>query len=144
MAPHTNDPYRAYNFKLEIQGVAEGHFTECLDMDIAIQELEYREAGTSQVVRKIPGRTEYASLTLRYGLTDSTDLWSWFQQSVKGAVERRNVSIVLLGPEGVNEALRWNLFNAWPSRWRGMPLGTLSREMAIETLTLAFDTLERG
>jgi len=23
------DPYRAYNFKLVVQGVTEGHFTEC-------------------------------------------------------------------------------------------------------------------
>ncbi len=25
----TSDPYRSYNFKLEIDGVAEGYFTEC-------------------------------------------------------------------------------------------------------------------
>jgi phage tail-like protein len=140
----SSDPYRAYNFKLEIQGVTEGHFTECSGLEVKVQTLEYREAGTSQGVRKLPGRTEYAAVTLRYGLTRSTDLWSWFQKSVQGEVERRNVSILLLGPEGVNEVLRWNLIDAWPSGWRGMPLDAQSREVAIETLTLAFDRLERA
>ena len=28
------DPYRAYNFKLQIQGVTEGHFTQCSGLEV--------------------------------------------------------------------------------------------------------------
>ena len=41
------DPYRAYNFKLQINGVNQGHFTECSGLGIKIEPVKYREAGTS-------------------------------------------------------------------------------------------------
>ena len=91
------DPFRAYNFKLEIQGVTAGHFTEVTGFDISVQAIPYREAGVGQVVRQIPGQVEYGAITLRYGLTSSRELWDWFMSSVKGKVERRNVSIVMVG-----------------------------------------------
>jgi len=85
------DPYRAYNFKLEIQGVVEGHFTECDGLSVKVHSLAYREGGASQVTRRLPGPVEYSDVTLRYGLTASRELWDWFMSAVKGAVERKNV-----------------------------------------------------
>src|SRR5688572_27307770 len=93
------DPYRAYNFKLQIQGVTEGHFTEVSGLGARIHVLSYREGGVSQVVRRLPGRIEYGDVTLRYGLTQSAELWGWFITGLKGTVERRNVSILMLDPD---------------------------------------------
>jgi phage tail-like protein len=145
-APGVVDPYRSYNFKLDIKGVTEAHFTECSGMGIKIEAIEYREAGNNQVVRKIPGPVRYGEITLRYGLTDSKQLWDWLMTAAKGKVERRNVSIIMLDSDGNDPApgLQWNLFEAWPSEWRGARLDTLGREAAIETLTLVYDTLDRG
>jgi len=139
-----NDPYRAYNFKLEIQGVTEGHFTSCSNMAIKVDAIEYREGGTGQVVHRLPGRVHYDPITLRYGLTASSDLWDWMMTAVKGTVERKNVSIVILDADGATEVARWDLVNAWPSVWRGAMLDALSHEAAIEELTLVFETLDRG
>ncbi len=138
------DPYRAYNFKLIIQGVTEGHFTECSNMGIKVDAISYREGGQSQVVHRIPGRVEYADLTLRYGLTLSMELWNWLMTGVKGKVERKNVSIAMLDSDGVSEVLRWNLVNAWVAEWRGAVLDALGHQIAIESITLVFETLERG
>jgi phage tail-like protein len=140
----TVDPYRAYNFKLEIQGVTEGHFTECTGLGVKVDAIAYREGGVNQLVRRLPGRVEYADLTLRYGLTTSADLWQWFMSAVKGKVERRNVSVVMLDADGVTEALRWNLIQAWVREWRGALLDALGREAAIESVTLVYEALERG
>ena len=139
-----NDPYRAYNFKLLIQGVTEGHFTRCSQMGIKVDTIEYREGGTTQVVHKLPGRVDYEPITLHYGLTASIELWNWMMTAVKGKVERKNVSIAILDADGVTEVSRWDLVNAWPSKWRGAPLDALGREAAIEELTLVFETLDRG
>ena len=138
------DPYRNFNFRLEIRGVTEAHFTECSGLGIRVHTIRYREGGVGQVVRSIPGAVEYSEVTLRYGLTRSRDLWDWFMRTVRGQVERRNISIVVLEPNGADEALRWNFVNAWPSEWRGAALDALGREAAIEELKLAFDTLERA
>ncbi len=140
----STDPYRAYTFKLEIQGVTEGHFTQCSGMSVRVPSIPYREAGAGQIVHRLPGPIEYGEITLRYGLTTSTQLWQWFQTAVKGQVERRNVSIVMLGDDGATPVLQWNLINAWPTEWRGALLDALGHEAAIESITLVFETLDRA
>jgi phage tail-like protein len=138
------DPYRNYNFKLEIQGVTQGHFTQCSTIGARVQALSYREGGLQQVVRRLPGQVEYGDVTLRYGLTSSNELWLWFLTAVKGTVERKNVSVIMLAADGSTEVMRWNLVNVWPREWRGAPLDALGQEVAIESLTLVYETLERG
>jgi phage tail-like protein len=138
------DPYGAYNFKLVIQGVTEGHFTQCTGLGVRVEAIKYREGGISQVVHRLPGRVEYADVTLRYGLTASKELWLWLDSAVKGAVQRRNVSVIVLAQDGVTEAVRFNLLNAWPSSWVGAPLDALGHEVAIEEMTLVYETLERA
>jgi len=137
------DPLRAYNFKLLINNVTEGHFTEVSGLGVQVERISYREAGNNAVVRAIPGRVTYASVSLRYGLTSSHELWERLLAAVEGKVHRRHVSIVMLDPSGATEVLRWNLINAWPQEWHGTPLDALSRELAIETLVLAHEGLQR-
>lgn len=137
------DPLRAYNFKLLVNNITEGHFTEVTGLGVKVERISYREGGNNSVVRAIPGRVTYAAVTLRFGLTVSTDLWDWLMSAVEGRVQRRNVSIVMLDPAGSTEVLRWNLINAWPQEWYGSPLDALSQELAIETLVLAHEGLHR-
>ena len=54
------DPYRAYNFKLLINGVTDGHFTEVSGLGVQVERISYREAGNDAVVRAIPGRVTYS------------------------------------------------------------------------------------
>jgi phage tail-like protein len=137
------DPYRAYNFKLLINNVTEGHFTEVTGLGLQVERIAYREAGNGSVIRAIPGRVTYPPVTLRYGLTSSTDLWDWLMTAVAGRVDRRNVSVVMLDSGGTSEVLRWNLLNAWPQEWYGSPLDAMSHALAIETLVLAHEGMQR-
>lgn len=138
------DPYRSYNFKLEIQGITEGHFTECAGLGVRVRTIPYREGGTSQVIHQLPGRVEYSEVTLRYGLTSSRLLWDWMMSAVKGRVERRNVSIVMMSEDGATPVMQWNLINAWVAEWRGAPLDALGQEAAIETVSLVFESIDRA
>lgn len=137
------EPLRAYNWKLEMQGVSEAHFVECSGLRAKVEVIRWREGGNNQVIRHLPGPIDYGSLTLRYGLTNSNELWNWFQSIVKGNVERRNFSVVMLNTVG-EESLRWNLLSAWPAEWHGAPLHALGQEAAIESITFVFDGLEKG
>ncbi len=144
-APGAADPYRNYNFKLDMQGVTEAHFTECSGMGIRVDAIDYREGGNNQVVRRLPGQVHYSEITLRYGLTDSKQLWDWLMTVIKGQVDRRNVSIIMLGADGndTTPGLQWDLERAWPADWRGAKLDALGREAAIESLTLVFESMAR-
>lgn len=138
------DPYRDFNFKLEVDGVTEGHFAECSGLSVQVDVIDYREGGNQQVTHKLPGAVHYDGITLRYGLTRSTDLWDWLQTVVQGRTQRRHVSIVMLEPDGQTQAMRWNLLDTWPSHWRGARLDARGSEVAFESLTLQFEGLERA
>ena len=137
------DPVGNYNFRVDISGVEAGHFTECSSLSIDVEAIAYREGGFNQIVRRIPGRVEYGDVVLRYGLTQSTELWEWMQTVVEGKLQRKDVSIIMLDTDGATEVMRWNLSSAWPSQWRGAPVDAMGREIAIESMTLVFESLSR-
>jgi phage tail-like protein len=135
------DPYPNYNFKIEIDGMVDAHFAECGPVAARLPAMSYAEGG-SPVVHRIPGRVEYADVTLRWGLSSSKELWMWFQNAVKGTVERKTVAIVVYASDGTTEKVRWNLINAWPKEFQCAALNARGAEIAIYALSLAFETLE--
>ena len=102
------DPYRVYNFRVEIDGIDRGGFRECTGLDSTQEPTEYRE-GTDRAitVRKLSGLVKYSNISLKWGLSDDTDLWAWISSSTEGNTERRNGSIVLMNDRG-EETARWN------------------------------------
>jgi len=143
------DPYRNYNFLIEIDGITQAGFQECSGgLSSEIDVTEYREGGYSpnidqgSTVRKLPGMTKYSNIILKWGITDSKDLYEWHRRIVKGKVERKNGSLILLDTEG-NEKIRWNFFNGWPSKWTGPDFNAKSSDVAIETLEIAHEGIER-
>jgi phage tail-like protein len=143
--PADVDPYRAYQFKLIIDGTPKGHFTRVTGMGIHIDPIAYREGGENQTVRQLVGRTTYDPVTLWFGLikADTESLWQWLMRGVAGDTAPKNVSIVVLGAGGSGEKVRYNLNGAWPSHWRGAELDAMSRDIAVEQLTLVYESLTR-
>lgn len=136
------DPYRAYNFKFEVNGTVQGHFVRVDGLGFKLERILYRAGGEHAQVRSIPGRVEYKPVTLRYGLTDSSDMVRWLFAVAEGRTVRQNVSIAMLDDTGSREVRRWNLLAAWPCEWNGAALDALGNELAIESLTIAYDRLE--
>ncbi len=139
-----DDIYRAYNFKLDIQGVTSGYFTEVSGLGVKVEAVEYRAGGDAPWIRRLPGWAKVGEVTLRYGLSKSNSLWDWFKEGLEGKVTRKDVSIILLGTDGVQEVTRWNLFRAWLSDWRATQLNAMAPAAAIETMTLVADELNRA
>ncbi|HZM90325.1 MAG TPA: phage tail protein [Blastocatellia bacterium] len=139
------DPFNNFNFLVEIDGITRAAFQEASGFDSMIDVIEHREGGENTTVRKLPGMTKYSNITLKWGTAPDTDLYDWHRQWVTGdpAANRRNGSIVLLDRQG-QEQIRWNFFNAWPSKWTGPSFNAEGNDVAIETLELAHEGLERA
>lgn len=137
------DPYLSRNFKLLINNVTGALFTGVSGLGFSIENISFREAGNNTIVRAVPGRITYTPVLLSAGMSASAELWDWIATVVRGKVSRRNVSIAMLDSTGSSEVMRWNLLNAWPQEWRSGPLDAMSRELAIESLVLAHEGLER-
>jgi phage tail-like protein len=138
------DPFRAYNFKLLIDGVTEGHFIQCGGLRAEVKVIPYREGGGGTVVRKLAGQLNMGQLTLSYGFTSSPELWNWFLASMSGQPQRKNVSVLMLGMDGLTEMLRYNLLDSWPCDWEVAAFDALSNQVAIARLVLTFESINRG
>ena len=138
------DPYRNFNFLVELDGIAQASFTECTGLEATTEVIETREGGDNTTVRKLPGKTTYSDITLKWGLTDSNELWQWRQQAINGTVVRKNGSVVVYDLANRKEVVRWNFINAWPTKWEGPGLNASGKEVAIETLVLAHEGVARA
>lgn len=137
------DPYLNFNFLVEIDGITRAAFHEVSGFDSTIDVIEHREGGKNTTPLKLPGMTKHSNIVLKWGMTDDQELYRWHRDVVKGTVLRRNGSIVLLDRRG-QEVARWNFFNAWPAKWDGPDFNAEGNDVAIETLELAHEGVERA
>lgn len=135
------DPFRSFNFAVEIDGIARAGFRECSGLDASQDPIEYREGTEGPTARKLPGLVKYSNITLKWGMTDDAELWDWRKRAMTGKVERKNGSIVLLDDTGA-EKMRWNFREAWPTKWTGPSFNATGNEVAIETLEIAHEGLD--
>jgi phage tail-like protein len=136
------DPYKNYRFRLEIDGIQQAGFTECSGLSSEVQVVEYREGGESTEVRKLPGMAKCSDINLKWGLTDSRELYDWHLRAVNGQVQRKNGSVVILDDLG-QEKIRWNFFNAWPNKYTVPDLSAKGNEAAIASMTVVCERLQR-
>ncbi|MCQ9181337.1 phage tail protein [Streptomyces sp. IBSBF 2953] len=137
------EPFRNFNFLVELDGIAQASFRECSGLGSTTEVIENREGGDNTTVRKLPGKTSYSDITLKWGLTGSHELWDWRQQVVDGTVARKNGSIVVYDLSNHTEVARWNFVSAWPTKWEGASFSAKGADVAVDTLVLAHEGLSR-
>lgn len=136
------DPYKNFRFLLEIDAITQAGFSDCSGFGSKVEVVEYREGGDAPTVRKLPGKNSYPDITLKWGVTDSRELYDWHLAAVNGKIERKNGSIILLDDVG-QEKVRWNFFTAWPSSYDAPDFSAKGNDVAIDTLILSCERLER-
>lgn len=136
------DPTRGYHFQVEIGGIQRGGFREASGLDTTQDAIEYREGTDPITARKLPGLVKHSNIVLKWGHSDDHDLFDWRNEVASGKLERKSGSVIQLDEEG-KEIGRWNFTNAWPSKWVGPSYNATGNEVAIETLELAVEGLER-
>jgi phage tail-like protein len=139
-----DDPYRNFRFRVEIQGIAIASFAEASIPDSTTDPVEYREGLDSPYSRKLSGPTKYGNLTLKKGLTDSMDLYNWRKQvEDSGAINaRKSISLVLVDEEGKDKS-RWNIFEAWPTKYSSSGFDAKGNAIVIDSLELALEKITR-
>jgi len=138
------DPHLNYRFKLEIDSLISAGFQEATIPDSTQEPVEYREGTDPPFARKFAGLVKFGTITLKRGVTDSMELYNWRRQVEDGNLSeaRRSVNIILLDAEG-NDAARWELKEAWPSKYDSSDLSASGNEVMVETLELQIEQLRR-
>ncbi|MCB6608864.1 phage tail protein [[Clostridium] symbiosum] len=136
-------PRAKFRFRLEIDGLEAGKFSEVSGFDAAVEPIEYREgdmaAGTPM---KVAGLRKYGTITLKNGVIEGKDVYGWMEKGTAGEVERKTVTVSLLD-EMQNVAAVWKITNAWPAKYSVPDFNADSCEIAVESLELAHEGLVR-
>lgn len=138
------DPYRNFRFKIEIDGIQTASFAEATVPESTTDPVEYREGTDLPSQRKLSGLTKYGNITLKKGLTDSMELYQWRklveQSGAKKA--RKNISIVLIDEDGTDKA-RWDIVEAWPTKYDPSDLSAKGNEVLVEVLEIVHEGIKR-
>jgi phage tail-like protein len=140
-------PFLAFNFAVEIhragegKPLAEGAFSDCDGLEMTMDVKTIKEGGAPDRAIRLNGPVGYSNLTLKRGMTDNFDLWTWFEDSVADPRLRADAEVVLLGPDG-SERARFQLSRCVPIKMKAPTLSSTGTAVAIEELQIAYERLK--
>ena len=134
-------PLVKFSFRVKI-GDTEILFQEVTGLNAETQAIEYRAGNSKQFSTvKMPGIKKYGNITLKKGIfKDDKVLWDMYKKVTMNTFERKTVTISLLD-EANNEAMNWELTNAFPCKMTVTDMKSDNNEPAIETMELAHEGL---
>ena len=139
-----SDPLRNFRFRLEVDQITQGYFSEVAIGETTTEAIDYREGTEPTHVRKLPGLTKYGNITLKRGVTDSQVIWQWHKDILDGKIgdKRKTVSITVIDEAGQDKA-RFVVAEAWPTKYDPSDLNGKGNEVFIELLELVNEGIER-
>jgi phage tail-like protein len=140
------------SFVLTVQGIEIGAFTEVTGLAATIDVEEILEGGQNQFVHKAPKALKWPNVTLKRGITNEDELFSWLRacsgtglSGNHNSVTRRLVTISVMVTAHPRRPLRaWSLSDAFPVKWTGPRFAASSRDLATEELEVAHHGITVG
>ncbi|MGE5381389.1 MAG: phage tail protein [Methylocystaceae bacterium] len=140
MSRSGKDPGVAFRFKVELDGLLVADFSEVSGLEAETEYQVIREGGVNDYEHHFVTIRKYPPLVLRRGFTNGSELWNWYEATIKGKFQRKNGSIILLDASG-KEKYRWNFLQSYPVKWVGPQLKADAIEVAIESLEIVHQGL---
>jgi phage tail-like protein len=135
------DPYRGFNFRVEIDGITVGSFSNVSGLSSDGDVVEYRNGDDVPLrVRKLMGLRKVSNIKVERGYGVNRELWTWRNNIVNGIPDRRNGAIVLMDEER-NDVLRWEFVGGWIHKIDGPTLNAKGNDVAIESLEIVIESL---
>ena len=147
-------PFTAFNFEVEITvpdllpKVCNAAFSECDGLEMTLEAKTIREGGNNGVQIRLTGPRAHGQLTLKRGMTDSLDLWDWFDAVLLNPGLRADADVFVLAPQrnadgSRIERARFALKRCLPVKLKAPALNAKDGLVAIEELQLAYESLAR-
>lgn len=134
------DPYLAYNFVVEIDGVIVAGFNDVSGLSIETQVERKNFGGENHKEHTFFVQTKYSDITLKHGITGDSYMWDWYEKVINGRIQRRSGSIYLLNDFG-EPKVWWDFLDACPIKWEGPVFSATNNAVAIESIVLTHNGL---
>jgi phage tail-like protein len=149
--PPTNEkvnyPFMAFNFAIEIkvegvaQQIVDAAFAECDGLEMTMDVKTIREGGNNGKQIRLTGPMNYASLTLKRGMTETFDLWRWVELMQTNPEVRADAEVVIFSTDKKVKA-KFKLARCVPVKLKAPALNAKDGGVAIEELQLAYESLK--
>ncbi len=143
------DPFAAFKFVVEVEGILKAFFMECSGLEISTDVFEYQEGGLNEYTHKLPGRMKLSNVTLKRGVAVSNELYNWFKKMTDDilsgtAISKKKVTIKLYSTVSNDKSMTWTLQDAFPVKWVGPSFKTDDSSIAVETIEFAHHGITMG
>lgn len=137
------DPYRGFNFRVEIDGTTVASFSEVSGLTADGHAVEYREGKDSMnAVRKLVGLRNFPTpITLKRGYTKDSTFWDWYTQVATGDPKGRRSGTIVLRDETQTDVLFFHFSNGFLNKVEGPHMTASGNEVAIESAEIVHEGL---
>ena len=143
-------PFTAFNFVVSLylpgqsDALCSAAFSECDGLEMNLAPKTIREGGNNNQPIHLLGPVSYGQLTLKRGMSETFDLWDWFEkvtQMGQGGL-RASGEVIMLASDGVTEQVRITLSGCLPVKLKAPALNAQSGLVAIEEMQIAYEMLK--
>lgn len=136
-------PLRSSSFVVDC-GVTRPEFSSAELPEATVDVTAYRGgSGHPGQTTEQPGAVTYGRLVLRRPIMPGDlDLWRWWKETRDGAEDVGREVVVSLLDSRQEPVAAWVFSAAFPAAYRISPLDATSDALVMETVELAFDTME--
>ncbi|MEF8817229.1 MAG: phage tail protein [Salinibacter sp.] len=148
----TARPFTTFNFRVRIElggePLCNAAFSACNGLEMTMEPETHREGGNNVTEYKMIGPVTYGQVTLRRGMTETYDLWGWFDQISQPTNYRTRARTVveMLPSEGNGDQspadVRFTLHKCLPVKLSAPDLNASEGGVAIEEMQLTYERLD--
>jgi len=149
------NPFLTYNFLIKWDSKPVAAVTTVSGLTRRTAVVSFHAGGQPQSALKIPGQTDYEPVRLQRGITTDTSfedwanlMWNFPNTQALGnetqlATFRKPMQIELYDQQGIL-AVRYNLYNCWPSEYTALPdLDGSANAVALASMTIEHEGWDR-
>lgn len=144
MSKVNNKPFGAFAFRVKVDGKEVGLFQEVSGLSAQIEVQDLAVGGLNTTTLKLAGPASYPNLSLKRGFCVTT-MMDWFESYRAGSGNTRkrlSGTIEMLGDDGA-PVMTWAFVNGIPTKWDGPQLSVSQNAIAIESLEIAHEGLQK-
>lgn len=143
-------PPVSFYFRVVIQGapkISDTDFLEVSGLKLELETETLQEGGENNFLHQVPKQVKHGNLVLKRALEPLTNgLETWIKETFEGGfatkIKPRDIVVYLMDENG--KALRcWWCSHAYPVKWEVGVFNAQENKLAIETLELCYNLLER-
>jgi phage tail-like protein len=139
--------FTVFNFRVTITlpdapgALCEAAFAECsgLEMTAAVKTL--RQGGDNGRAIHLVGPVSYSQLSLKRGMTETFDLWTWFEGVLRETHRRATCEVAILSSDRRRDDAVFALTGCLPVKLSVPSLNAKEGGVAIEEMQIAYETL---